>query len=75
MTTAEMEDRLKQKYPLCQVAVLDLTGTSDHFEVRINEPSFEGLTRIQQHKQVMDVFSEELASGEVHALAIKTIKL
>ncbi|MCB0357118.1 MAG: BolA/IbaG family iron-sulfur metabolism protein [Bdellovibrionales bacterium] len=75
MTTTEMEDRLKQSYPDCQVAVIDLTGTSDHFEVRISEPSFAGLPRIQQHKKVMAIFANELASGEVHALAIKTINL
>ncbi|MCB0390242.1 MAG: BolA/IbaG family iron-sulfur metabolism protein [Bdellovibrionales bacterium] len=75
MTTIEMEKRLKQKYPQCQVVVFDLTGTNDHFEIRINEPSFAEITRIQQHKNIMDVFAEELASGEVHALAIKTLKI
>lgn len=75
MNTQQMEHKLKEAYPQAQVAVIDLTGTSDHFEVRMSEPSFDKLTRIQQHKKVMEVFSEELASGEVHALAIKIIKL
>jgi stress-induced morphogen len=73
MTVLEMESRLKEVYPQSQVVVMDLTGTQDHFEVRISEPSFMGLTRIQQHKKIMEVFSKELSSGEVHALAIKTI--
>lgn len=73
MTAQEMETKLKEKYPQAQVAVTDFTGTNDHFEVRINEPSFIQLTRIQQHKKVMEVFAKELASGEVHALSIKTI--
>lgn len=68
-----MEIRLKEFYPQAQVAVIDFTGTNDHFEVRISEPSFKSLTRIQQHKKVMEIFAEELASGEVHALSIKTI--
>ena len=75
MKTIEMEKRIQEHFPKCQVIVLDLTGTEDHFEVRIHEPSFEGLPRIQQHKKIMGLFSNELQSGEVHALAIKTLKL
>ncbi len=75
MTTEEMECRLKKNYPNSTVAVIDLTGTGDNFEVRISEPSFSDLSRIQQHKNIMTVFSEELTSGKIHALAIKTLKL
>ncbi len=75
MTHQEMEERIKSQYPSANVVVVDLTGTQDHFEVRIQEPSFHGLTRIQQHKKIMDVFARELASGEVHALSIKTLNI
>jgi len=69
----QMEDRLKNKFPKCHVAVIDLTGTSDHFEVRIAAEELNPMTRIQRHKAIMDVFQAELATGEVHALTIKTI--
>lgn len=75
MNTVEMEKRIQDYFPKCQVVVIDLTGTEDHFEVRIQEPSFEGLPRIQQHKKIMGLFSKELETGEVHALAIKTLKI
>lgn len=73
MTSHEMEKRIRQTYPNCDVAVIDLTGTSNHFEVRIHEESLKALSRIQQHRTIMGVFKEELGSGEIHALTIKTI--
>ena len=73
MTMEEMESRLKQKYPDCDVVVNDLTGSGDHFEVRISSQAFKGLSRILQHKAVMGVFDKELKSGEVHALSVRTL--
>jgi len=54
------------------VEVMDLTGTMDHWEVEIESETFRGLTRIQQHKKIMDCFQQELASGEIHALSLRT---
>ncbi|HEX4925487.1 MAG TPA: BolA family protein, partial [Bdellovibrionales bacterium] len=48
-------------------------GTEDHYQVTVETASFQGLTRIQQHKAVMAIFDAELKSGEIHALTIKTI--
>lgn len=67
-----MLSRLKEAFPNCDVEVVDLTGGSDHFEVRIKASCFNGMSRIQQHKAVMKVFERELRTGEVHALALKT---
>jgi stress-induced morphogen len=73
MKAEDMEKKLLLAYPGCEVHVIDLTGTSDHFEVHIASDSFRKLSRIDQHKGVMAVFSEELKTGEVHALSIKTM--
>lgn len=73
MTKTEVETKLKSAYPDCELVVTDLTGTENHYEVRIASERFTGLNRIQCHKAVMAVFSPELASGEIHALAIKTL--
>ena len=73
MTPESMEQRLKDQFPECDVVVVDLTGTQNHYEVRIASPHFAGLSRIAQHKSVMSVFDDELKSGEVHALTIKTL--
>jgi stress-induced morphogen len=73
MTSEAMEKRLREKYPDAEVAVLDMTGTENHFEVRIRSQALANLPRIAQHKAVMAVFAEELKTGEVHALAIKVM--
>lgn len=73
MTPDQMELRIKSAFPDCDVAVIDLTGTQNHFDVRIATSAFKGLSRIQQHQAVMGLFQNELSTGEVHALAIKAI--
>ena len=72
MTQEQMKQRLEKFYPGCMVEVLDTTGTSDHWEVYVESDSFKGLSRIEQHQHVMKCFSDELKTGEVHALSIKT---
>lgn len=73
VTAEQMEARIKEAFPEGDVVVFDLTGGQDHFEVRIATPQFAGKSRIQQHQEVMKLFNEELKTGEVHALAIKTL--
>ena len=73
MTPVQMEERLNVRFPESQVAVIDLTGTADHFEVRISSPTLKTLPRLKQHQEVMAVFSDELKSGEVHALSVRIL--
>jgi stress-induced morphogen len=49
-----------------------MTGTQDHYQIFIATSGLKGLSRINQHKSVMDVFDVELKSGEIHAMTIKT---
>jgi stress-induced morphogen len=70
-TTAELQERIQAALPGAQVSVDDLTGGGDHFRAEIVSDRFEGLTRIQQHKLVYDVFGDEIG-GAIHALSIKT---
>lgn len=42
-----------------------------HFDVTVRAGAFTGLTRIKQHRLVMDLFDGELG-GAIHALALKT---
>lgn len=72
MNYEQMMERLKNTYPDANIEVLDLTGTSDHWEVSVESEAFKGLTRIQQHQHVMAAFGPELKTGEVHALSIRT---
>lgn len=72
MTQDQMKMRLLAAYPEGTVEVVDLTGTEDHYQVYIKSQKFEGLSRIQRHQHVMSQFQEELKTGEVHALTIRT---
>ena len=72
MNPQEVKDRLRQAYPNGDVDVTDMTGTENHYSVFIRSSKFSGMSRIQKHKDVMGVFDQELKSGEVHALTIKT---
>ncbi len=72
MKPEQMKKRLQEAYPDGSVEVVDLTGTNDHYQVAITSKAFQGLSRIDAHKHVMEVFAPELKTGEVHALTIKT---
>jgi stress-induced morphogen len=67
----ELQDRIEKALPGSRVTVDDLTGGGDHFRAEIVSDRFSGLTRIEQHKLVYDVFGEEMG-GPIHALSIKT---
>ena len=70
-TSAELEERIAAALPGAQVKVDDLTGGGDHCRAEVVSDSFEGLSRIQQHKLIYDVFGDEIG-GPIHALSIKT---
>jgi stress-induced morphogen len=67
----ELRERIEQALPGADVSVTDTTGGGDHFRAEIVSERFEGLTRIQQHKLIYDVFGDEVG-GAIHALSIKT---
>jgi len=67
----ELRTRIEQALPGAEVSVVDTTGGGDHFRAEIVSDRFEGLTRIQQHKLIYDVFGDEVG-GAIHALSIKT---
>ena len=47
-------------------------GGETHFRVRIAAPDFTGMTRVAQHRAVMETLDAELKAG-VHALAIEVV--
>jgi stress-induced morphogen len=70
-TAQELKQRIEAALPGAEVAVDDLTGGGDHFRAEVVSKSFEGLSRIQQHKLVYEVFGADIG-GPIHALSIKT---
>jgi stress-induced morphogen len=67
----ELRERIERALPGSKVSVEDTTGGGDHFRAEVVSERFEGLTRIQQHKLIYDVFGDEVG-GAIHALSIKT---
>ena len=70
-TSDELKQRIETALPGAQVSVEDTTGGGDHFRTEVVSDRFDGLSRIQQHKLVYDVFGAEVG-GPIHALSIKT---
>ena len=70
-TSDEMKKRIEVALPGAVVSVDDTTGGGDHFRAEVVSDRFQGLSRIQQHKLVYDVFGAEVG-GPIHALSIKT---
>ena len=70
-TTEELKQRIQQALPDAQVDVEDLTGGGDHFRAEVVSKRFSGLSRIDQHRLVYDVFGNEIG-GPIHALSLKT---
>jgi stress-induced morphogen len=70
-TAEELKTRIEQAIPGAQARVEDLTGGGDHFRADVVSDRFDGLTRIDQHKLVYDVFGDEVG-GPIHALSLKT---
>lgn len=66
-----MKQRIVQALPGAEVEVEDLTGGGDHFRAEVVSDRFAGLSRIEQHKLVYDVFGNEIG-GPIHALSLKT---
>ena len=67
----ELQERIESALPGANVRVEDTTGGGDHFRAEIVSDRFEGLSRIQQHQLIYDVFGDEVG-GAIHALSIKT---
>ncbi|MDP6959624.1 MAG: BolA family protein, partial [Planctomycetota bacterium] len=63
---------VEEGIPESGVEVKDLTGTSDHFHIRVTSPAFEGKSLLDQHKMVQKSLGRYLGQ-EIHAVEIKTI--
>jgi stress-induced morphogen len=65
----EVKSRIEAAIPGAE-AVIE-TADEVHFSAVVRAAAFDGLSRIQQHRLVYDVFEGELG-GAIHALALKT---
>jgi acid stress-induced BolA-like protein IbaG/YrbA len=54
-------------------AEVEVTGDGSHFEAVVVSDAFAGLSPIKKQRMVMDTVKAQIASGELHALSIKTL--
>ncbi len=71
MPTSEyLRERIETALPGASAQIEDLTGGGDHFRAEVVSESFGGLSRIERHKLVYEIFGDEVG-GPIHALSIK----
>jgi BolA protein len=79
----QIAEKLSVKFAPSHLEVLDESekhrghggyreGGESHFRVRIASAAFAGMTRVAQHRAIMETLDTELKSG-VHALAIEVV--
>jgi stress-induced morphogen len=68
---AIIKARIEAAIPGARAEVEDWTGGGDHFRATVVADAFAGLSRIQQHRLVYEIFGEEIG-GPIHALSLKT---
>ncbi len=67
----ELKARIESAIPGARAEVEDTTGGGDHFRATVTAEAFAGLSRIEQHRLIYDIFGEDIG-GAIHALALKT---
>ena len=72
LSADDVKQRIEGALPGAQVEVKDLTGTGDHYEAQVVSEAFEGKSMVQQHQLAYAPLKDVLATGELHALALKT---
>jgi stress-induced morphogen len=66
-----LRHELERAFPGAAVEITDLTGTRDHYQVKIVSEAFRGQTRVRQHKLVYEALGP-LMQGPIHALSLQT---
>lgn len=70
METDAVAELIRDGLPGAEVQV---SGDGRHFDAIVVSEAFEGLAPIKRQRLVMDTVREQIASGELHALSIKTM--
>ena len=66
-----IEKLIKKKIPDAIISIEDLRGDGDHYSAIVISKSFQGKTKIEQHKMVYESLQGKMGN-ELHALMLKT---
>lgn len=68
----QVEAMIKAGLPDANVAVQDLTGGGDHYQVAVVSDAFEGLSLVKRHQLVYQAVNTAMTSEAIHALSLET---
>ena len=71
MTKENIAKLIVQSIPDAKVSIEDLRGDGDHYSATVISKSFDGKSKIDQHKMVYKSLQGKMGN-ELHALALKT---
>tara|TARA_B100001964_G_C13765067_1_gene393493 strand:+ start:285 stop:515 length:231 start_codon:yes stop_codon:yes gene_type:complete len=71
LSKEDLEIYIKESIPDSTVIIEDLRGDGDHYSATVISKSFEGKTKIEQHKMVYDSLKGKMGN-QLHALMLKT---
>lgn len=70
ISPSQVEAMIQAQMPDSQVQVM--TNDGEHYEVIVVSSAFEGKTLVQQHQLVYKAIQQEMLTGAIHAMAVKT---
>lgn len=62
---------IKESIPDAKIEIEDMRGDENHYSATVISKSFEGVSKINQHKMVYDSLKGKMGN-ELHALKLKT---
>lgn len=71
ITKEDLAAYIQQALGDATVSVIDRTGTSDHFTVRVVSSSFIGKHLLDRHRMIYRALDEPMKDGRIHALEIE----
>ena len=71
LSKENLEKFIKDSIPDSKITIEDLKGDGDHYSATVVSKSFEGKTKIEQHKMVYNSLIGKMGN-ELHALMLKT---
>ena len=71
MTKEEIEKHIKESIPDALITIEDLRGDGDHYSATVISNTFDGKSKIEQHKMVYDSLKGKMGK-ELHSLMLRT---
>jgi stress-induced morphogen len=71
LSAQEITKRIQTALPDATIALVDLAGDNDHWQVTVTSAAFADIPRVKQHKLVYDAIGGDMGT-KLHALSVIT---